>query len=221
MKLIKIITTAAFTACMFVSAQAEEMVDMELELPKPRFEGTPVPVKLPHLKKPLGHARPAFKVPAGTKNILLGKEVISSDMEPVIGELELITDGDKEATDGSYVELGPFVQWVQFDLGAPHTMYAIVMWHYHMQARVYHDVIIQTSDDKDFVEGVKTIFNNDHDNSAGLGAGKDLAFVEVNEGELIDLKGAKGRYVRLYSNGNTANEMNHYTEVEIHGKPAK
>jgi hypothetical protein len=31
-------------------------------------------------------------------------------------------------------------------------------------------------------------------------------------------KGTKGRYVRLYSNGSTANEMNHYIEVEVYGK---
>jgi hypothetical protein len=26
--------------------------------------------------------------------------------------------------------------------------------------------------------------------------------------------------VRLYSNGNTANDLNHYVEVEVFGKPA-
>jgi hypothetical protein len=29
----------------------------------------------------------------------------------------------------------------------------------------------------------------------------------------------KGRYVRLYSNGNTTNDLNHYVEVEVHGSP--
>jgi mono/diheme cytochrome c family protein len=32
---------------------------------------------------------------------------------------------------------------------------------------------------------------------------------------------AKGRYVRLYSHGNTANSLNHYIEVEVWGTPAK
>ena len=36
---------------------------------------------------------------------------------------------------------------------------------------------------------------------------------------LIDPKGIKGRYVRLYSNGNTANDLNHYVEVEVYGTP--
>jgi len=34
-------------------------------------------------------------------------------------------------------------------------------------------------------------------------------------------KPVKARYVRLYSNGNTSNDLNHYTEVEIKGRPAK
>jgi hypothetical protein len=38
---------------------------------------------------------------------------------------------------------------------------------------------------------------------------------------LIDAKGVKGRYVRLYSAGNTSNKMNHYIEVEVWGKPAQ
>jgi hypothetical protein len=37
---------------------------------------------------------------------------------------------------------------------------------------------------------------------------------------LIDAKGVKGRYVRFYSNGNTANKLNDYIEAEIWGKPA-
>jgi len=221
MKWIKMTLVATVSVSLLATAQAAEMVELKIDLPKPRFEGTPVPVKLPHLKKPLGHPRPLIKVPAGTKNVALEAKVTSSDMEPVIGEIDLINDGDKEATDGSYVELGPFVQWIQFDLGAPKNVHAVVMWHYHMQARVYHDVIIQVSDDKDFVKGVTTVFNNDHDNSAGLGAGKDLAFVEVNEGELVEFKDAKGQFLRMYSNGNTANEMNHYTEVAIYGTDAK
>ena len=44
---------------------------------------------------------------------------------------------------------------------------------------------------------------------------------EVAEGKLFDPKGAKGRYVRLYSNGNTTNDLTHYVEVEVYGRPAK
>jgi hypothetical protein len=86
---------------------------------------------------------------------------------------------------------------------------------------VYRDVIVQVSDNKDFLKGVQTIFNNDHDNSSGLGVGKDKEYIEVAEGRLVDPKGIKGRYVRMYSNGNTTNDLNHYVEIEVYGTPAK
>jgi hypothetical protein len=35
------------------------------------------------------------------------------------------------------------------------------------------------------------------------------------------VKGVQGRYVRLYSRGNTANDLNHYVEVEIYGKAVR
>ena len=38
---------------------------------------------------------------------------------------------------------------------------------------------------------------------------------------VIDAKGTKARYVRLWSNGNTSNDMNHYCEVQVYGTPAK
>jgi hypothetical protein len=37
---------------------------------------------------------------------------------------------------------------------------------------------------------------------------------------LIDAHGVAGRYVRLYSNGNTTNKLNHSIEIEVGGKPA-
>jgi hypothetical protein len=86
-------------------------------------------------------------------------------MQPVIGELDMVTDGEKEGGDGYFVELGPGKQWVQIDLGSTCALHAILAWHYHSQARVYRDVIVQVSNDKDFLKGVTTVFNNDHDNS--------------------------------------------------------
>lgn len=68
---------------------------------------------------------------------------------------------------------------------------------------------------------IKTMFNNDIDNSAGLGVGNQMHYTETNEGKLIDTKGIKARYVRLYSNGNSVNDLNHYIEVEVYGRPVK
>ena len=203
------------------SAPPAELVPIEIKLPKPMFVGTPQDTKVPNLEKPLGKPRSPFSAPVGTKNVALGKPVSSSDEEPIIGEIEMITDADKEAADGSYVELGPFLQHVTIDLEAKYEIYAIVVWHYHKQARVYFDVVAQVADDADFITNVKTLFNNDIDNSAGFGIGKDMHYTETNEGRLIDAKGVQARYVRLYSKGNNSNDLNHYIEVEVYGKPVE
>ena len=197
------------------------LLPLAITLPKAMFEGTPQETRVKNLEKPLGKLRPPFLAPAGTTNIALGKPVSSSDEEPIIGEIEMITDGDKEAAGGSYVELGPLLQHVTIDLETLHEIFAVVVWHYHKQARAYMDVIIQTADDSDFITNVRTLFNNDTDNSAGLGAGTDMHYIERNNGELIDAKGTKARYVRLYSNGNNNNDLNHYIEVEVYGKPVE
>jgi hypothetical protein len=207
-----------------VAAQPKPAGDVEpipLVLPKPRFTGTPERIQgVANLEKPLGRARDPFYAPKGTANVALGKPATSSDEQPIVGEIKMITDGDKEATDGSYVELGPGKQYVTIDLGAPHSIYAIVMWHYHKQPRVYKDVIVQVADDPDFITNVRTVFNDDDDNTSGLGIGSDKSYVETAEGKLIDAKGVVARYVRCYSNGNSSNDMNNYTEVEVYGLPA-
>jgi hypothetical protein len=194
---------------------------LKLQLPKPMFVGTPKNIRTPNLEPITGRPRGPFLVPVGTVLLSAGKPVTASDKEPVIGELSFITDGKKSGEDGYYVELGPGLQWVQVDLGKSQSLSAVVVWHYHSQARVYRDVAVQVSDDKDFISGVTTLFNNDHDNSSGLGIGKDKEYIETYEGKLVDAKGIKARYVRLYSAGNTSNDMNHYVEVEVYGLPAK
>jgi hypothetical protein len=202
-------------------AANDNEVALELKLPRPMFVGTPTTVTLPHLEAPRTGPRPKFMVPKGAKkNLAKGKAVTGSDDYPFVGELEMLTDGDKQGSEGSFIELGPGLQYMQVDLGEPCEIYAVLLWHYHAQPRVYHDVVVQVSDDEEFLDGVQTLFNNDHDNSAGLGVGSDKAYVETNEGRLIDAKGVKARYVRCYSKGSTDNDMNHYIEVEVYGRPA-
>jgi len=172
-----------------------------------------VPINVPNLEPKLAGKRPDFMVPAGTVNLAKGKKVTASDSDPVVGSLDLVTDGDKEGDEGSWVELAPGKQWCQIDLEKDAEIYAVLVWHFHSQERVYRDVVVQVSDDPTFAKDVTTIY----DNSA---AGTDHPYIETYQGKLIDAKGVKGRYVRLYSNGNTTNKMNHYIEVEVWGKPA-
>ena len=189
------------------------------EIPPQKIEGTPMPIKVPNLE-PAPKAAPQLAVPEGTVLLSKGKPVTSSDDFPIIGELELITDGEKDAGEGYFVELMDGLQWVQIDLGASVPVHGIWLWHYHSQARAYHDVIVQVSDDPEFKTGVTTLFNNDYDNSSEIGKGSDKPYVETRFGKLVDGKGTKAQYVRLLSGGNTSNSANHYIEVEVYGKPA-
>jgi hypothetical protein len=203
---------------------ATGLVPLPIELPKPQFVGTPTNIEgIANLEKPRGKARPDVLAPAGTVNLAKDKPVTSSIEEPIMGEFTWIVDGNKEATDGSLVELDPFTQHVTIDLEETCEIYAILVWHYHKQQRVYLDVVAQVASDPDFISDVQTVFNNDDDNSSGLGVGSDMNYVETSEGKLIDIvnKGVKGQYVRLYSMGNNSNDQNHYLEVEVYGKPAQ
>jgi hypothetical protein len=189
--------------------------------------GRPVPnlnTTAPHWKP-----QPPFYVPLGSVNLALHKPVTSSDDAPIIGELKMVTDGIKDGIetnqrgDGNWVELGPNTQWVQIDLQQKSRIFGVHIWHYYNDIRVYRDVIVQVSDDPDFEKGVRTIYNNDQNDSSGLGVGKDREFYESRFGQIIDARGANyegvvARYVRLYSKGNTSDPVNQYLEVEVIGK---
>lgn len=208
-------TIIAFVA--LAAALCSYAKPLKLDVPRSQLTGTPVPIKIDNLEAKSPNPEP--DVPEDVKNIAKGKKVTSSDDFPLIGELELVTDGDKEAAEGSYVEIQNGFQWVQIDLEKTSEIFAVAVWHYHSQERAYKDVVVQVSDDPTFKSGVKTIFNNDHDNSAKLGKGQNKAYVETNLGKLMVVNPpVKGRYIRLYSNGNTSNDMNHYIEVEVFGR---
>lgn len=209
-------STAALTVVAFA---ADTKVPLGITYPKPAFNGTPQPFKVPNLD-PLQTQAPRFFVSPDTRLLSRGKPVTSSDPVPVIGEHGFVTDGDKSGVDGTVVELGPGVQWVQIDLESPARVDAIALWLFHFEPRVYHDVIVQVCDEPSFRRPT-VIFNNDHDNSSKLGPGRDRGYIESRFGRLIDAKGVSGRYVRIYSNGNTSNELNHYCEVEVYGTPAR
>ncbi len=212
---------AVMTLVGALPAAAEDMEAIKIELPEPFFGGTPIDYWSENLEPEDFKDRAPFMAPKGTALVSKGKPVTASDKNPGLGELKMIVDGDKNYAKNSLVELGDGPQWVQIDLEAAHNIYAVLVWHFHEGKRVYFDVAAQVSDDPEFKTGVTTLYNNDIDNSAGLGVGADKEYIENNKGRLIDAKGAKGRYVRLYTNGNTADEKNHYVEVEVFGAPAK
>ncbi|GMV94262.1 MAG: hypothetical protein AMXMBFR82_40400 [Candidatus Hydrogenedentota bacterium] len=214
------IATFAVYGAAATADEAEPGVSaLPIELPEPSFGGTPITYFSDFLEERVYTPRPPFMAPAGAANLAEGKPVSSSCVSPTYGKLTQITDGKKGPQPGDSVELDPGVQWVQIDLGQVCAIYAIVIWHQYSRENVYFDVVVKTSDDAEFATGVETIYNNDFDNSAGLGIGKDKEYYESNEGRLIDAKGVQARYVRLYSNGNAVDDRNHYGEVEVYGIP--
>ena len=206
------------------AARAGEDAPLAIKLPPPYFGGTPLSYENEHLEPVNLAPRKPFLAPKGAVNLSQGKPVTSSDPDPTFGKLSMITDGEKGYQQEYLTELAAGTQWVQIDLGQPSEIYAVLCWHFHAADRVYFDVVVRTADDPEFKTNVQTLYNNDYDNSSGLGVGKDMEYIENYEGRLIpalkDGKGVVGRYVRLYSKGNTTDETNHYVEVEVWGKPA-
>jgi hypothetical protein len=213
-------TAVLVLVCAFgaIAAEKEALVPLKLKLPVPAFIGTPADIPpSQHLEVPSEKPRPAFLAPQGVTNIALHKPVTCSDPNPLGGKPDLVTDGDKEATDSGILEMHSKRQWVQIDLGRRYAIFAILVWHAHDNPQVFRDVVVQVSDDPTFGDHVLTVYNNDFDNSSGFGPGTDKEYFESYEGRLIDVKGVSGRYVRLYSNGSTHSPANVYTEVEVYG----
>jgi hypothetical protein len=75
------------------------LVAIDIVLPAPAFRGTPVPGKEPNVEAPREGPRKPFLAPEGTLNLARGKPVGCSDPAPVSGEVDFVTDGDKEASD--------------------------------------------------------------------------------------------------------------------------
>jgi hypothetical protein len=193
----------------------EGMVPLEIKLPAPAFKGTPKDIQLSSYVEPLSDKpRPPMMVPPGLKNLASGAKVTSSDANATPETLAKITDQ-------SIIFLRKGTQYIQMDLGSPSDLFAIVIWHAHNSAKVYHDVIVQVADDAAFTQNARIIFNNDQDNSSKLGAGTDREFFETNEGKLINAKGEKAQFIRFYSKGSTESALNEYTEIEVYGRPAK
>ncbi len=203
------------------AAAAGALVPLKLDLPKPAFKGTPKDIPAgpdiepyPDLDKPA----PTIFVPADLKNLALNAKLTCSDKNATAEMLAKIIDGNKDPSDDSIIFIRKGTQWVQLDLGSPNEVFAIVIWHAHNTPKIYHDVIVQAADDPGFTQNVRTIFNNDIDNTSGQGVGSDREYFETLRGKPIDAKGIKARCFRFYSKGSTESALNEYTEIEIYGR---
>jgi hypothetical protein len=223
--LLKPLLTAAFTVIFCASsvraADAAATEPLKLKLPEHTLKGTPEDLPVgPHVEPPPTKAPPTPPVPKGVVNVAAGKPVTSS-VAPFLGELNQITDGKREAFDEDAVEFKKGTQWAQVDLGQSYAIHAIAMWHDHRYVQAMHDVVLQVSDDPEFKTGVTTLFNNDVDNSSGLGVGTDREYFELHYGRVVAGKGTKARYVRGYSKGGSLSALNCWQEIEVYALPAK
>ena len=203
------------------SAVFAEKVAIKFVLPPPHSSGTPKEIKSDNLEPDPGPGKlraPIMVEAEYAKKLTTEDTKVTTSEEAVTGDNEYVVDGDKTPDATSMLQLPGGLQWVQLDLGAEHTISAICVWHDQGDERVYKDVVMQISNDAGFIDGVTTVFNNDHDNTAKLGKGKDKEYRERNDGRPVDAKMTKGRYVRVYSNGSTSEPVNNYIEIEVFGK---
>ncbi|OCT16701.1 hypothetical protein A8709_08515 [Paenibacillus pectinilyticus] len=112
----------------------------------------------------------------------------------------------------------PLWGWIQLDLGESFDINDIKLWHYISAGRIYHDVVVQVSNDPTFTTKT-TVFNNDTDNSAGQGIGTDAEYTETSSGKDIPFAITNARYVRLWVNGCNLNAFSHYVELEVWAPP--
>lgn len=178
----------------------------------------PMDIRSPNLEPSRkGKPRPPVMVPASATNLLSQGCKVTASSPPLLGELSLVTDSEKEHDD-CHVDLPEGKQWVHVDLGKEQEIFAVWIWHWYEYACVYHDVVCQISNDADFINDVTTVFNNDHDNTSGLGFGADKEYIEGFEGRPLTVNGVKARHLRFYSRGNTETATSRYTEIEIYGR---
>jgi hypothetical protein len=200
---------------------AADKAPLKIKYPEPTLRGTPEDLPSgPGIEPPPKTDPEPLLVPEGVKNVALNKPVTSS-VKPFTGELSQLVDGAKEAFDTDAIEMRSGTQWVQIDLGEEYEIHAIAVWHDHRYIQITRDAIVQISNDPEFKEGVKTVFNNDRDDSSKQGPGTDKEYFETKYGKVIPVDGVKARYVRAYSKGTSLTALNCWQEIEVYALPAK
>ena len=219
---LKSLFAAALTFALAAApAFAAETEPLMLKLPGHTPKGTPEDLPTGANVEPMPTKAPKpIDIPKGCVNVALKKPVTSS-VAPFLGDLNQVTDGLKEPFDEQAVEMKKGTQWIQVDLGNEFEIHAIAMWHDHRYVQAMRDVILQISNDPEFKNGVTTLYNNDTDNSSGLGVGTDREYFELEFGRVVPVKGVKARYVRGYTKGGSLSALNCWQEIEVYALPAK
>jgi hypothetical protein len=199
----------------------EGMDRYALQIPEPGYTSSPLPVlAVPNFELSPGRQE-SFDAPPGLGNIARSATVSSSDGCPLSGFLDRVNDGLNSPDFAEHgLELSAGQQWICLDLHQPTELHAVVVWHRYDMPAAYEDVLVEASDSPTFEPARTTIlYNNDADNSLGRGVGRDPVYLETNLGRIIRANATRARYVRLWSNGRFMDGINHYTEVEIWGRP--
>jgi hypothetical protein len=211
-----------------VNGKDIEILDLGLDDVTKATPGWPKNLVMPSNFRDGELKRPPVMVSPDTELLSLNKPV-STSMKPEflpLGPPELLVDGVKRSEDVTRIEFGPGKHWVQIDLEESHLISMVVIWHHYKNATIYNDVIVQLSDDPEFKAGVKTIYNNDHDNSSGMGKGKGTTYASRWWGEIADARDEEfnevtsARYVRVYTSDGAGAEAPSFVEVSVYGKPA-
>ena len=201
----------------------QRKIPLVTELPEEVFEHPYYPWPKVEGLAPKGCGQPPLFVESDVKlvNVARGKPVRPSTPmhKIIIGELELVTDGEKNGADGNYVELREGLQWMQVDLREITELHAIWVFHWTKGYSLVNDVVVQVSNDPKFEDdSVCTLFNNDRDGSSGLVEGDDVPYMDSHRGWVIDAKQVPTRFLRCYSAGSEISNGNLYVEIEAWGR---
>lgn len=116
------------------------------------------------------------------------------------GAYEMLTDGN---TDTDPYIGGP--AWVQVDLQDEYLIDTIKIWHYYGDGRTYHSNKIALSKSGNFLGEEVVVFDTDD---------TDEEYAETAEGKTITFDPVEAVFIRSWVNGSTANEWNHWVELQ-------
>lgn len=135
----------------------------------------------------------------GSENVALGKPVtFTIPTKSVFGSSDetFVTDGNFDPYNvyGTYADTYGFAI---VDLGQEYVIDKLIVKAFHDWT--FEDVVLQMALDKDFTQGVYTVFNNDTDNSVGVGAGSDGTYTESGSGHCFKFSPVTARYIRFHN----------------------